>query len=34
VNGVEGRISQGLTGFFTGFMPAKLGKTLITTYGE
>jgi filamentous hemagglutinin family protein len=34
VNGVEGRISQGLTGFFTGVSPARLGKTLITTYGE
>jgi len=34
VNGVEGRISQGLTGFFTGAWPATLGKTLITTYGE
>ncbi|MGH8633838.1 MAG: hypothetical protein ACRET7_06855 [Burkholderiales bacterium] len=34
VNGVENRISQGLTGFFTGIKPGKLGKTLIVTYGE
>jgi filamentous hemagglutinin family protein len=32
VNGVEGRISQGLTGFFVGIKPAKLGDTLIITY--
>ena len=34
VNGVEGRISQGLTGFFNGIRPARLGRTLIVTYGE
>lgn len=34
VNGVEGRISQGLTGFFTGIKPAQLGDTLIIKYGD
>ena len=33
-DGIEGRVSQGLSGFFTGVKPAKLGKMLITTYGE
>jgi filamentous hemagglutinin len=34
VNDVEGRISQGLTGFFNGIRPARLDRSLIVTYGE
>jgi hypothetical protein len=34
VNDVEGGISQGLTGFFTGIRPARVGRSLLVTYGE
>lgn len=34
VNDVERRISQGLTGFFNGIRPARLGRALLVTYGE
>ena len=33
VNGIEGRIHHGDTGFFTLHKPAKLGKTLLVDYG-
>ena len=33
VNGIEGAYSQGLSGFYTGLLPATPGKRLITKYG-
>jgi hypothetical protein len=34
VNGREGVTNQGLDGFFTGLRPARLGRSLIVSYGE
>jgi len=34
VDGREGATSRGLDGFFTGFVPARRGRSLIVSYGE
>jgi hypothetical protein len=34
VNGVEGQVTQGLNGFFTGGNPAVPGQTLLLEYGQ
>jgi filamentous hemagglutinin family protein len=34
VDGVEGASHRGLDGFFTGFLPARSGRSLIVSYGE